>query len=105
MERLYFVEYLTYLLFLKERGFLNASLGCAIEIVLPSLDVRLKSPNALWRLYSHFTRKPSSKACTELVEVTGLVSRYSRSICPPDCGKVANIAMDKGVRIYTDNKT
>jgi hypothetical protein len=41
---------LTYLLFLKERGFLNASLGCAIEIVLPSLDVRLKSPNALWRL-------------------------------------------------------
>ncbi len=45
------VSVVTYLLFLKERGFLNASLGCAIEIVLPSLDVRLKSPNALWRLY------------------------------------------------------
>jgi hypothetical protein len=42
---------LTYLLFLKERGFLNASLGCAIEIVLSSLDVRLESPNALWRLF------------------------------------------------------
>ncbi|WP_232288183.1 hypothetical protein, partial [Nodularia spumigena] len=35
----------------EERGFLNASLGCPIKIVLPSLDVRLKSPNALWRLY------------------------------------------------------
>jgi Uma2 family endonuclease len=49
-------RHLTYLLFLKERGFLNASLGCATEIVLPSLHVRLKSPNALWRLVSNFNR-------------------------------------------------
>ena len=62
---------LTYLLFLKERGFLNASLGCAIEIVLPSLDVRLKSPNALWRLYPIL---PESRP-----KSTGLVSRYSWS--------------------------
>lgn len=40
---------LTYLLALKERGFLDASLRCAVLAVLPSLHVRLTSPNALWR--------------------------------------------------------
>ena len=37
------------------QGFLDASSGCATKVVLPSLHVRLKSPNALWRLYSYIT--------------------------------------------------
>jgi hypothetical protein len=34
-----------------EQGFLNASQQCATEVVLPSLYVRLESPNALGRLF------------------------------------------------------
>jgi hypothetical protein len=41
---------LTYLLFLKERGFLDTSLSRASKPVLPTLHVRLKSRNALSRL-------------------------------------------------------
>ncbi len=41
---------LTYLLVLKERGFLDASQTNASLQVLLSLHVRLESPNALWRL-------------------------------------------------------
>ena len=47
---------LTYLLVLKERGFLDASQQPATEVVLQSLHVRLESPNALWRLF-WFVRK------------------------------------------------
>ena len=47
---------LTYLLVLKERGFLDASQQPATEVVLQSLYVRLESPNALWRLF-WFVRK------------------------------------------------
>ena len=48
----YVVSFLTYLLVLKERGFLDASQQRATKVVLQSLHVRLKSPNALWRLVS-----------------------------------------------------
>jgi hypothetical protein len=47
---------LTYLLVLKERGFLDASQQRATKVVLQSLHVRLESPNALWRLFC-FVRK------------------------------------------------
>lgn len=41
---------MTYLLVLKEWGFLDASQQCATEVVVFSLCVRLESLNALWRL-------------------------------------------------------
>ncbi len=67
--------YLTYLPVLKERGFLDTSLGCATKAVLPSLHVRLESPNALWRLPSilpESLEKSSLKdeACIPLFSVT-----------------------------------
>ena len=60
---------LTYLLVLKERGFLDTSLGGATEVVLSSLHVRLKSPNALWRLAPIVAEIPQSRP-----RRTGLVS-------------------------------
>ncbi|MDJ0737735.1 MAG: hypothetical protein QNJ47_27385 [Nostocaceae cyanobacterium] len=35
----------------KVRGLFDVSLGCATEVVLPSLHVRLESPNAPWRFF------------------------------------------------------
>ncbi len=53
------------------RGSLNASLGCATEVVLPSLDVRLKSPNALWRLFKFYHNSQKSRPIR-----TGLESHF-----------------------------
>ncbi len=59
---------LTYLLVLKSENSLTLHSNLLQKVVLESLHARLKSPNALWRLGSNFTRKPSYKdgACIPL---------------------------------------
>ncbi|BAZ68499.1 hypothetical protein NIES4106_32630 [Fischerella sp. NIES-4106] len=77
----------------KVQGFLNASLGCATEIVLSSLDVRLKSPNALWRLskFYHNSRKAVLLGRGLYPIIFGQSEILSFNVTSPEAGSVHNL--------------